>query len=132
MGISRPRSDGRSLEAVNRAKTNYRKRNRQKLSASSRQLWFDRKVEVLTRYGRAGRCQCSWDGCDVVDPDMLSLDHINNDGAKEKREGRSGTGLYLRVVRENFPKGFQTLCHNHQWKKEILRRRQIWIDREKV
>ena len=60
---------------------------------------YARKIRVLTYYGKHKTLQCCWMGCDVVDPDMLSLDHINNDGAADRLRGVTGTSLYLRVER---------------------------------
>jgi hypothetical protein len=90
------------------------------------------KLAVLSHYGPQGKCQCSWPGCEVVDPDMLVLDHIQNDGAADRRgQGvtrmKGGWGTYYKLVRMGFPAGFQTLCHNHNWKKEIMRRREARI-----
>lgn len=85
----------------------------------------DLKTRVFSYYGPKGECKCCWEGCTVCDLDMLSLDHINNDGAEERRSGKgSGRGLYLKLEKSGFPEGFQTLCHNHQWKKELVRRRE--------
>jgi hypothetical protein len=84
---------------------------------------YARKIRVLTHYGKDGRLMCCWEGCSISDPDMLSLDHINNDGAEDRRQGKTGTSLYLRVERDGYREDLQTLCHNHQWKKEFLRRR---------
>lgn len=83
------------------------------------------KIAVLGHYGPEGRIQCCWPGCIVDDIDMLSLDHINNDGCKERNgEGRSaGVNFYRFLRTREYPSGFQTLCFNHQMKKEILRRR---------
>jgi hypothetical protein len=88
------------------------------------------KKEVLTRYGKRQKLQCCWRGCTIVDVDMLTLDHIADNGAdhrseitKGKYRGGGGINFYGWVKRHGFPVGFQTLCHNHQWKKEILRRR---------
>lgn len=84
------------------------------------------KTEVLTHYGPDGKLQCAWPGCDITDLDMLSLDHINNDGARERKyaaRGGGGVATYHRVRKLNYPIGYQTLCHNHQWKKELMRRR---------
>lgn len=83
------------------------------------------KIEVLSHYGPEGKLQCAWPGCLVDDIDMLSLDHVNNDGAKDRNNhrGAGGVVLYQRLRRIDFPEGFQTLCHNHQWKKELMRRR---------
>lgn len=83
-----------------------------------------RKMRVLSHYGKDGKAQCCWEGCEVTDLDMLSLDHMNNDGAKDRKIRGSGQMLYFSMEKEGLPEGFQTLCHNHQWKKEIVRRRE--------
>lgn len=76
------------------------------------------KLEVLTQYGKKRKLQCCWRGCTVVDIDMLTLDHINNDGAKHRRE-LGNKNVYRWVRRNGFPEGFQTLCGSHQLKKLI-------------
>jgi hypothetical protein len=84
------------------------------------------KIEVLSHYGPAGKLQCAWPDCTVTDIDMLSLDHVLDDGAQERKNGHRGGGgiaTYQRVRKAEFPDGYQTLCHNHQWKKELMRRR---------
>jgi hypothetical protein len=80
------------------------------------------KIEVLSHYGPEGELCCSWPQCEVTDVDMLSLDHVNNDGAQDRknRKNFSGEHLYHRLRKAGYPEGFQTLCHNHQWKKQIL------------
>ena len=83
-----------------------------------------RKILVLTHYGKSGKLQCCWYNCGITDPDMLSLDHVNDNGAEHrghKRSAGSGGPAYAYIIREGFPKGFQTLCHNHQWKKQIAK-----------
>lgn len=79
----------------------------------------ERKLLVLAHYGPAGKLQCSWPECEIIDVDMLTLDHIENDGFKEPR-GVKGINLYCRLYEENLPSGFQTMCWNHQWKKRLL------------
>ena len=81
----------------------------------------ERKIKVLTHYSPNGVLECCYKGCTVCDPDMLTLDHINNDGASDRKS--TGTSTYIQVEKRGFPEGFQTLCCNHQWKKEVLRRR---------
>lgn len=58
----------------------------------------------------------------IFDIDMLTVD---NNGAQDRLTGRGYTGvaLYGLLKREGFPLGFQTLCCNHQNKKELERRR---------
>ena len=81
------------------------------------------KLAVLSHYGKEGKLQCCWPECVVVDPDMLSLDHIANNGGDHRRKvkGASGCMLYRMLMKEFFPKGYQTLCLNHQFKKELMR-----------
>ena len=85
------------------------------------------KLECLTHYGPCRMLQCSAIDCIVNDVDMLTLDHTNNDGAKDRREGRNCTGvrLYWVLKKEGYPEGFSTLCCNHQSKKEMMRRREL-------
>ena len=81
------------------------------------------KLHVLTLCGPSGHLQCSWPDCTVTDPDMLSIDHVHNDGSKHRI---SGNELYRQIKRDGNSAGrFQTLCYNHQWKKELMRRRDI-------
>jgi hypothetical protein len=83
------------------------------------------KTEVLSHYGLDGKLQCCWSDCKVIDIDMLTLDHIENDGAAHRkgytRSGRGGgSKLYDLLIREGFPEGFQTLCANHNLKKHLM------------
>lgn len=77
------------------------------------------KNEVLTHYGPNGVLGCCWPGCDVMDIDMLSLDHKNNNGAEHRRV-HGKYNIYALVKRWGFPDDVQTLCMNHQWKKRML------------
>jgi len=121
-------------DQIRAAQQKYRQTERAKVlsRATQRKANARLKVEVLIHYGN-GQLKCCWQDCDVVDVDMLSLDHINNDGCKEQDRKESGgrgqkksKGIYRRVKREGYPSGFQTLCLNHQMKKEILRKKELW------
>lgn len=75
------------------------------------------KREVLTYYG-GGKCACIQ--CGFSDIRALTLDHINGDGASERRQkkGKSGVLFYLELRTHKFPEGYQTLCMNCQFLKE--------------
>ena len=82
------------------------------------------KLEVLSYYSPGGKLKCSWPGCDINDTDMLTLDHINNDGAEQRRNGLGkGRALYASLRKLGFPAGYQTLCSNHNLKKEMIHKR---------
>ena len=102
---------------LQRNRENARKR---KLSGRVRQLRRDLKLRVLTYYGANGHLKCCWAECDVEDLDMLTLDHVGGNGNAHRKE--LTTSIYAWVVRNVFPPGFQTLCGNHQMKKEFLKR----------
>lgn len=82
------------------------------------------KAVVLTHYGYNGQLQCSEPGCSITDIDMLTLDHINNDGAEDRKVFKTSRQFLSSLKRANYPPGYQTLCWNHNWKKEAVRRRQ--------
>ncbi len=96
-------------------------KHRKKYLAKDRERRIARKLIVLAKYGPDGKVQCSWPGCEIADPDMLSLDHRNNDGYQERKLLGDGARVYLRRIKEGFPPGYQTLCMNHQFKKRTMK-----------
>lgn len=82
------------------------------------------KNDVFSHYS-GGEIKCK--SCGFNDIRALQLDHINNDGAEERRRvGHSRTsagGTFYRWLRKNgFPPGYQILCANCNWVKEWERR----------
>lgn len=117
----------RNARGTRKWKQGHRKQVNQASRVWERGYKESLKLDVLSHYGPSGNLQCNWPECTVIDVDMLSLDHVNNDGAQDRKNiqrGGSGCPLYSRVRKAGFPDGFQTLCHNHQWKKELMRRRE--------
>ena len=92
------------------------------------------KVEVLSHYSPEGILKCSHTECIVSDPDMLTLDHINNDGAEFRKSQKitAGGGTYAYVKKQGYPLGYQTLCWNHQWKKQLTNLRINGKNRKKA
>jgi hypothetical protein len=109
------------------------------------------KWRVLKHYGPNGEMRCTGiperSECREADIDILTLDHINDNGAEERariaagktnniskgtantflvnNSDSSGRGcsLYRKLEQSGFPEGYQVLCMNCQTKKELLRRR---------
>lgn len=89
------------------------------------------KREVLAHYGLGGKAVCNWAGCGIDDVDLLTLDHVNNDGGAHRKASKnhhSGRGFYHRLRSTGYPPGIQTLCWNHNLKKELLRKRAARIE----
>jgi len=78
--------------------------------ASQRRAYLELKMLVFDGYG-GPMCAC----CGESEILFLSIDHINEDGAEHRRKlgKRYGwSGFYSWLKQNNFPTGFQVLCHN--------------------
>lgn len=84
----------------------YRRNNRSNRLEKDRRYSRNLKDEVFSVYGKA--CVC----CGETARCFLTIDHIDHGGGKHRKQVGGGRGFYLWLRRENFPKGFQTLCHN--------------------
>ncbi len=88
----------------------YRKRHPERTREAQRRSHAKTKREAMEAYG--GVCAC----CGETEPDFLSIDHMNNDGAEHRRQlgGRNygGTNMYRWLRQNDYPEGFQVLCYN--------------------
>lgn len=77
------------------------------------------KEAVMSHYSKGkNSCVC----CGQVGIEFLTIDHINNDGAKQRRElktARGGASFYRWLRRNGYPGGYQVLCANCNLSKEI-------------
>ena len=127
----------RNREKFNQRMRDWRGVNREKSREQSRE-WRDRKIangtpeevaafraaesdktkraqaicrdQVFEAYG-GYKCNC----CGETEPMFLSIDHVDNNGANERKSGKycgSGTGFYQWLRKNNFPSGYQVLCMN--------------------
>jgi hypothetical protein len=64
--------------------------------------------KIFNHYGR--KCIC----CDEDEIRFLTIDHINNDGNKHRRNFKQYTGaaFYRWIVKMGFPNDLQILCAN--------------------
>ena len=71
------------------------------------------KTAVYAGYGN--QCAC----CGERTIAFLTVDHVNNDGARERRSGVSLDLIYRRIIESRFPDNYQLLCRNCNWGKHI-------------
>lgn len=84
-------------------------KNRERYDALVKQ-YYQRIKDQVFRFYSAGTMSCRCCGIDGLP--FLSLDHINGGGSEHRKMGLRGYKLYLWIVKNNFPEGFQILCHN--------------------
>ena len=78
------------------------------------------KRRVLTHYG-GGELVCV--KCGFNDIRALSIDHLNNNGYEHRKEmKRTGVNFYRLLEKQEYPRGYQTLCMNCNFiKREVER-----------
>lgn len=68
---------------------------------------FKIKMTIINGYGN--KCVC----CGESNPLFLTIDHINNDGFKDRKsEGYNQDKFYNSIIADNFPTQYQLLCYN--------------------
>lgn len=79
----------------------------EKWNAYHRVYYRKLKEEVLAYYGHT--CAC----CGETRYEFLTLDHINEDGAEQRRQAKTRGGVtYFRQVKQTWPDDLQVLCWN--------------------
>lgn len=95
--------------------TKWKAENPQEYKDSYRATKHRLRFAVIFHYG--GECKC----CGEDGLPFLAMDHINGDGAAHRRElmrasgttsAKSGEGFYRWLRDNNFPEGYQVLCHS--------------------
>jgi len=87
------------------------------------------KIDIVEHYGKG---ECLW--CGIKDIDVLCIDHINDDGAEDRKKrgisGRVSAGInaYEALKRDGYPEGYQVLCANCNLKKEQERKRSLRLE----
>ena len=79
-----------------------------------------RKEEKLRCYSAYGGAVCAC--CGETTLEFLSLDHTNNDGAKQRRLLKyhgSGHAFYVWLRKHGYPEGYQVLCMNCNFGKRM-------------
>ena len=75
------------------------------------------RYQILSHYSGSDQPYCN--KCGFDDIRGLCVDHINNDGCKDKRANQT---LHLWMIKNNYPEGYQVLCANCNTIKEMDRR----------
>lgn len=83
-------------------------RRSEKYRAYTRNYQRRLRLKCLDYYGNSNpKCAC----CGETEIKFLTIDHINNDGAKHRKMVKT-SNIYQWLVKNKFPEGFQLLCYN--------------------
>ena len=112
----------------------YWNKVKKKTNVKRRKRLIEIKYQVFTHYSRSNIPICAW--CDIIDIDMLCIDHVNNDGKTDRKENGFSFKLYNKLSKlidsGNAPENYQILCYNHNIKKEVIRRQTKQIDADSL
>lgn len=101
---SQRRYHQRIAEMSSEEEAQFRKNEAEK----TRRLVTALKDAAYSAYG-GYKCSC----CGEIEPMFLTLDHINNDGNKQReKHGKTPERLYRWLKKNSYPDGFQVLCMN--------------------
>lgn len=106
----------KNLEKIREYKILYRqghRRSRKQIEDNrdySRTWAQQRRQKCLRHYGgEIPTCKC----CGESQWKFLAIDHVNGGGGKHRKEIRGkGTNICDWLIKNQFPEGFQILCHN--------------------
>lgn len=105
----------RNREKWNARSYKWRAMNNDKY-ARQRQTLHQLLKEAVVNIYTNGEATCRW--CGQGDLDVLTVDHIANDGAKHRKTITTGA-LYRWLRNNGYPSGFQILCFNCNVKKRM-------------
>lgn len=79
-----------------------------------RESALKRKLKIINHYGP--NCKC----CGISEHEFLAVDHINGGGNEHRRKMgiKGGRHFYDWLFKNDFPHGFQILCHNCNFAKD--------------
>ncbi len=93
-----------TIKAVNKK---YQADNRERLLEAKKGRTRRLRQRILEAYGHA--CEC----CGESESQFLCVDHVNGNGAQERKAGLTGSRYYYSIIRKAFPKDeYRLLCHN--------------------
>lgn len=92
--------------------------NRKLKCVKTQKKYLEYRINVINHYSNGKNC-CA--RCGIDDIRVLDIDHINNNGAEERKRLKQ-LNLIWWIVKNNYPTGYQILCRNCNWIKEMDRR----------
>jgi len=83
------------------------------INKKKRSRYMVLKHTVFDHYGWV--CNC----CGEKHKSFLTIDHVNNDGGKDRKNGIDNRSMLRTIIKDKFPKTYQILCMNCNFSKRI-------------
>lgn len=116
--IKRKEHYNKNINYYRQKRQEWAKKNPDRIKELARKHRQKVRLKCLEAYSDKDiMCRC----CGEREISFLAIDHIENNGAESKRKGepKGGVGFFTFLIRNNFPKGFQVLCHNCNMAKSL-------------
>lgn len=82
-------------------------KSKQQLRAEQKKNYENLKSKVYNYYGHL--CSC----CGESEEMFLTIDHIDNDGGKQRKEKNLlGAKFYRWIIKNDYPKNLRIMCYN--------------------
>lgn len=99
----------RNRDKIRKRKNKQNQNNEQSYFVRARR-YHRQRIEILKRYG-GKHPKCNW--CGEERYECLQIDHINDDGAQERKERDGGENFYYWLTKQPYqPDKYQVLCAN--------------------
>ncbi|MDG7000391.1 MAG: hypothetical protein JRN15_14945, partial [Nitrososphaerota archaeon] len=80
--------------------------NKERVTAVAKLRYSSRRRTIIEHYG--AMCVC----CGQSEYGFLTIDHVSNNGAEQRKSGLRAENLFRYIVENNFPDDYQVLCYN--------------------
>ena len=98
---------GKEYREKNKEQVNKQKREHYQVSGKIKQ---QQNKKIIVEYYSEGRNCCNCPSCNESNIEFLAIDHIEGGGGKHRKQVSGNFYNYL--IKEDFPEGYQILCHN--------------------
>jgi hypothetical protein len=96
-------------ENICKENRDFARNHKRERRIANREYYKRLRMQCLIHYGGSPpKCVC----CGEDHIEFLAIDHINGGGNKHRRQLSGNREIYLWLIKNNFPNGFQILCHN--------------------
>lgn len=104
---------GKNSEYYKEYRRKWIESNKPTVRKHERTYYYTLRYLVFDAYDN----KCAY--CGMDDRDVLVIDHVYDNGSEERKRYKSSYSFLKHIRDTNFPKEYQLLCQNCNWKKRL-------------